>query len=217
MSRVVLVHGAVDRAASYADVVAHLAGTGGAESYDRRGYGSAWERLPDSMEDHIDDLLEVVGDRPCTVVGHSMGGLVALGAALRAPDLVTAVGLYETALPWETWWTADERAALVEEVGDTAERALAGADPSTRPRLRAAWEACLRDVEAVLTEPFPWADVSVPVTVASGSASTSRSARDVPAVAARLGCAAVLIEGAGNQAHRTHAEAYARFVAACRG
>src|SRR5258707_15217997 len=92
---VVLVHGAVDSGDSFTEVVHRLDGIQ-AVTYDRRGCGSAWELFKPNLTlaDHVDDLLDVVGGRPAAVVGHSLGGLVAIGAALRRPDLIRAVGLY---------------------------------------------------------------------------------------------------------------------------
>ena len=37
----------------------------------------------DTLDGHVDDLLAVIDGRPAVVVGHSYGGDIALGAALR--------------------------------------------------------------------------------------------------------------------------------------
>lgn len=69
------------------------------------GYGAGksppWNRDRPAMLDHEVDLLasalERTGD-PCALVGHSYGGAVALVAALRRPQRVRAIALYEPTL-----------------------------------------------------------------------------------------------------------------------
>lgn len=84
---VVLVHGSMDRATSFARVRHRLAGFH-TVSYDRRGYRRSLRARPPatSLDDHVDDLLQVMGGRPGVVAGHSYGGDVAMGAAVRRPD-----------------------------------------------------------------------------------------------------------------------------------
>ena len=38
------------------------------------------------------------------VVGHSFGGVTAMGAAVRAPQLVDSLVLYETSVAWVPGW-----------------------------------------------------------------------------------------------------------------
>lgn len=211
MNRVVLVHGVADRASNFAEVVAALP-PGPVLTYDRRGCGERWRQLPDSLQQHIDDLLHVIGDQPAAVVGHSLGGVIALGAALRRPDLVGAVGLFETAIPWAPWWSAAQRQAMISDMERTAASALQSAAHSELPRQRAVWAATRRDVSALLEEPFPWLEVTVPVRVALGTRSRGRSAADAPRVAVALGTPVTRIDGAGHSAHRTHPAQFAGFV-----
>ena len=56
------------------------------------------------MDAQVADLVDVLAGRPAVVFGHSYGGNVALAAADRHPDLVRAVGVYETPLSWLDWW-----------------------------------------------------------------------------------------------------------------
>lgn len=99
-SPVLLIHGtggpawfgSVDRFASRHRVV----------DYDRRGFGSS---TPVSARGYLDTqitdaiaLLEKLGLRDSVVVGHSWGGLVALGLAIRAPELVSRLVLMEPPL-----------------------------------------------------------------------------------------------------------------------
>ena len=99
----VCVHGALDRAASFARVARrldHLA----VVAYDRRGYQGSRDRGVGDLEDHVGDLVRVVEAEarsgPVLVLGHSFGGLVAMGAALRTPEAIGLVVAYESPFPW---------------------------------------------------------------------------------------------------------------------
>jgi pimeloyl-ACP methyl ester carboxylesterase len=63
---------------------------------DRRGFGES----PDTeMSDYDVDADDVIGlmDRPSHLVGHSYGGVVAMIAATRRPELVASLALIEPA------------------------------------------------------------------------------------------------------------------------
>src|SRR5258708_7392602 len=53
-----------------------------------------------SSFDHVADLLTFLDGRLAVVVGHSFGGVTAMGAAVRAPGAVDALVLYETSMAW---------------------------------------------------------------------------------------------------------------------
>jgi pimeloyl-ACP methyl ester carboxylesterase len=71
-------------------------------TFHRRGYaGSSAVTGPVGVEEHADDaaaLLELLDIERAHVVGHSSGGLIALGVACRHPDLVESVVLLEAPL-----------------------------------------------------------------------------------------------------------------------
>lgn len=68
--------------------------------------------LADDLKLYVQDLLQVVGERRAVVVGHSLGGDVALAAAIEAPDRIVAVGAYEPPLPRMAWWPRRSQASL---------------------------------------------------------------------------------------------------------
>jgi pimeloyl-ACP methyl ester carboxylesterase len=72
---VVLVHGSLDRAGSFARVIRRLADLH-TVAYDRRGYHRSRHVVPvhDTLDGHVDDLLLVIDSRPAVVIGHSYGG-----------------------------------------------------------------------------------------------------------------------------------------------
>jgi 2-succinyl-6-hydroxy-2,4-cyclohexadiene-1-carboxylate synthase len=82
---VVLLHGFTHTGASWDPVVAALAERYRAVAPDIRGHGSASKRGPVTLGAVLDDLAEVA-PAPFTLVGYSMGGRIALHAAL-APAL----------------------------------------------------------------------------------------------------------------------------------
>ncbi len=106
---VVLIHGSLDRSASFARVLRRLDDLH-TVIYDRRGYHRSRDALPlnTTLDGHVDDLLDVIGDRPAVVVGHSYGGDIALGAAVRAGSpTILSVAAYEPPMPWLAVWPAN--------------------------------------------------------------------------------------------------------------
>lgn len=99
---VVCVHGALDRAASFARLARRL-GDVEVVAYDRRGYQGSRDLGVGDLADHVEDLVRVVAAAnagPVVVLGHSFGGLVAMGAAVRAPESIALVLAYESPFPW---------------------------------------------------------------------------------------------------------------------
>lgn len=90
---VLLLHGGNQSAHSWDLCSLNLCGDWSVYALDQRGHGdSEWSRgahydVPELMQDAAAFIRDVIG-RPCIVVGHSMGGLVACSLALHAPDLV---------------------------------------------------------------------------------------------------------------------------------
>jgi len=99
-----LIHGTGGNTAMFTDVVGQLAGAYRVISYDRRGFtrteAPALGRKG-YLRRHADDaagLLRELGAPSATVVGWSMGGVIALALALQHPKAVSRLVLYEPPL-----------------------------------------------------------------------------------------------------------------------
>ncbi|HZN14894.1 MAG TPA: alpha/beta hydrolase [Acidimicrobiales bacterium] len=224
--RVVLVHGTMDRASSFAKVVGHLRDLD-VITYDRRGYGNQRHRPPVALEDHIDELLSYIGDEPAVVVGHSIGGDFALAAACRRPDLVRAIGAWEAPLAWLPWWpeqSAGTRAVAPGlDPGAAAELFMRGvAGDETWERLPAATQAMRRqegtamliDVRGIrAAAPFDAALVKAPVVTGRGGASKPYHRRSAEWLVDNVADAELFdIAGASHGAHASHPQEFAAFV-----
>jgi pimeloyl-ACP methyl ester carboxylesterase len=207
LPRVVLVHGTRDDAAGF-DRVVELLDDLTVVRYTRRGWGEE-DVVPEggaSLDVHVDDLLDILGDEPSVVVGHSFGGNVAIPAALRRPHLVLALGLWETTLLWHPEWpavTADALRATIARV-----RSKDGGS-SRQHRHRALFVA---EGEIALSAEHDLASLSVPTVIAIGEHSVRFFGEGTTAVARSLGIDHLVVPGAGHLAHRDQPEAFATFV-----
>ncbi len=163
--RVVLVHGAMDRSASFVRAVRHL-GELRVIRYDRRGFGRSLEAGPPTgLAGHVTDLLDIVGEGPAVVVGHSYGGVVAVVAAISRPERIRAVGTFEAPRPWESWWptaspghratdaVTPESAAEVFMRRLVGDRRWEGLPERTRAARRAEGQALLVDLLSIRGAP----------------------------------------------------------------
>jgi pimeloyl-ACP methyl ester carboxylesterase len=219
---VVFVHGVLDRGRSFRRVARVLDGECRTVWYDRRGYGAAVDApgTPAGVAEHADDLLDVLDGRHAVVVGHSFGGVTALAAALRAPDVVDALVLYETGMAWLPTW--DDR--ILQELlwGEEPERAGArlmyGAryDAMTDDE-RAALE---REAQAFVAEersvrqggpPFDVAALRVPLVYGCGDRYHFSAVPDYLRTTLPE-AEIVVLPGVDHNAHRNQPEAYAGLV-----
>jgi pimeloyl-ACP methyl ester carboxylesterase len=225
---VVFVHGSLDRASSFARVLRRLPDLH-TLAYDRRGYDrSRLSPVHDSIDGHVDDLLAVVDGRPAVVVGHSYGGVVALGAALSeaGKGSILSLAAYEPPLPWlgfrrrvpladRVTRDADEDAAEAAErffrrmVGDGAWDRL---PDEVKAERRADGPALVAELGAIRLEtpPFDPTDLAVPAVFGRGGASLPHH-RDAVAWLVSHVRDSVMIEipGAAHGAHLTHPDAFA--------
>ena len=130
---VVLVHGLADDHRAWRRVVAPLMLTRRVVLYDLRGHGNSPLGDADgSLAQLGADLVEVLDDagiERATIAGFSLGGTIAMRAAIDAPDRVSALALIGTSSRVNSaargWY--EERAALVEN-GDPELRATLDRD-----------------------------------------------------------------------------------------
>jgi len=218
------VHGAMDRAASFGRMARHLEAFH-VVRYDRRGYSKSRAIGVGTLDDHVDDLLAVIGDRKVVVFGHSIGGVIALLAARRRADLVSSVVAYEAPTPWEDWWPQPEAGAaepateaeafMRRAIGD---RYWSRLPARTREDRRAEGQALQADIASIQAAPFVAEDIDVPVLVAAGSATTWWHARAARALAARLPEGEyVEVPDAQHGVHLTHPRASAALVVRAAG
>jgi pimeloyl-ACP methyl ester carboxylesterase len=241
----VLVHGATADHTTWRTSGPLLAARHALHAVDRRGRGASGDGDPGepyAIEREFDDLAAVVDavaaetGSPVDVVGHSYGGRVALGAALRTPRLRRLVS-YEGAPPAAFglgYQDADAGTVRrIEELvaaGDRDEalatfmRVIVGmpepdlaafrADPIW-PRRAAAIDTTVRELRAETSAAGSLdalGAVRQPVLQILGGTSTEPFAAATAALDARLRNGRVVtIPGARHAAHHTHA---AEFVAA---
>lgn len=230
---VVLVHGTMDRATSLAKVARRLPALH-VVRYDRRGYGDSrvdaggepWP-LPTTIEDHVADLIDVLGGTPSVVVGHSMGGTIALAAAARHPELVLSVGAFESPRPWVEWWPVETPGAHAAEeaatdppavaerfmrrmIGDAQWERLPSRSRETR---RAEGPALISDVTTIRARAYDDDAIRCPVLAGFGSQSNDHHARAAEELADLVPDGELfVVDGARHGAHLTHPDEVAAFV-----
>lgn len=227
---VVLVHGSMDRSGSWVRVVRELRDRHTVR-YDRRGYGRSLGVGPGEMQEHIADLLVVIGGRASVVAGHSYGAAIALAAAQREPDLVRGVVSYEGPMPWRDFWptTSGGANAMAEvrdgaAIGDAAERFLRRhigdekwerLPQKTRDERRAEGAALLTELASARDggSPYDPRKLRVPVVSARGSVSEAYLMHGADVLAEEIPLAEhAVIEGASHGGHQSHPAEFAELI-----
>lgn len=90
--RLLLLHGFPEFSGAWAELAPHLTDHFFCIAPDQRGYGQTGG--PDDVKAYttsalVQDMAEVIGVGPVTVLGHDWGSAVAYGLAMFRPDLVT--------------------------------------------------------------------------------------------------------------------------------
>jgi pimeloyl-ACP methyl ester carboxylesterase len=218
---VVFVHGVLGRGSSFDRVADLLTSRCRMRWYDRRGYGRSRDANgPCGIETHVTDLLALLDDRPAVVVGHSFGGVTAMGAAVRGRGAVDALVLYETSMAWvpgfddrimEGVLSADDPdvAGLRMMLGDRYD-AMSDDDRAGRRLDGKAFIAEERSVRGG-APPFDVAEIRAPIVYGRSDP------RVMPEVIDHLQqhvehVEVVTLAGAGHHAHRTAPEAFAQLV-----
>ena len=234
-----LVHGASADHTTFRVVGPLLARRFAVHAIDRRGRGASGDTDPYAVEREFEDVAAVAeavatdAGEPVAVIGHSFGGRVALGGALRSAA-IRAVVCYEGAPPAAGAGYqpdgAEERVRERLDAGDPdgalatflAEIVGMSADDLARyradpvwPRRAAAAHTIVRELDA---EASPAASLDAlgavrqPVLQILGGASVPAFRLATEALDARLADGrVVVIDGAKHAAHHTHP---AEFVAA---
>lgn len=98
---IVLLHGLMGRATTWWSVAQWLTSYGHVVGLDARAHGFSPLRGAASTEEFADDVVDLIlslDSGPAVLVGHSMGGLHALVAAARRPELVRGVVMEDMAV-----------------------------------------------------------------------------------------------------------------------
>ncbi len=229
---VVFVHGSMDRQAAFVRVLKHLPDVTTA-LYDRRGYGtSADVGGPFDVENHLSDLdrvLDTVDPSRIGVVlvGHSFGGVVALSCAARSPERVLGVGVYESPMSWESWWSSTSGGARAVEmrhdpelaaenflkrfIGEERWNELPDGVKSRRRREGRALVGELADIRR--HRPYRFADIRCPVVSAVGSLAPDHMRRGAQLLADECSPRPlVVIDGAHHNAPVSHPSIFAEAV-----
>lgn len=167
----VMLHGLVsgNMASWYSSIAVPLSATHRVLLYDQRGHGSSPVTPAGyDLDSQSDDLRAVLahhgtGEMPLTVIGHSMGALIALRFALRWPQHVQRLVLVDAPMPACDHVAPSLRGVTSREaLSDYVEQHLAGA-AGLRGRRRERLQqrlaslffdsSLLRDVLAMTAEP----------------------------------------------------------------
>jgi pimeloyl-ACP methyl ester carboxylesterase len=132
---IILVHGAANSARVWTYWQEMLADRGYAShAIDLRGHGASppTDLSTTTMRDYADDMTSFTGDlEACTLIGWSMGGLVAMMAAERATNVRACIGL----APSTPALTRDPSVPLRKGVFDAAEYGITSDDPDHQPAM----------------------------------------------------------------------------------
>jgi pimeloyl-ACP methyl ester carboxylesterase len=204
---VVLVHGTRDEGASFDAVTRELDGIE-VVTYDRRGWGPApvWNGEPATLADHAGDLLALLGERPATVVGHSMGGNVAIAAAIARPDLIASLGVWETAMPWAPWWQGEHPRLIRAAIRRMQEKPPGTSRQNHERRL------FLAEATEGLSPSYDLSRLATRTVVGHGTATIPAFGPGMHALAEVIGGEIFSLPGAGHMAHREEPAGFAAFV-----
>lgn len=226
---VVLIHGSMDRQSGFRRLAKSLSTTNRVLTYDRRGYAdSSHAKGPFGVGQQVADLLEVLGDGPAVLVGHSFGGAVALAASCRHPDLVQGVVVYESPMSWESWWPTDSGGSRAVAMADDPEAAaeaflirfigerLWNRLPEGTKRARRAEGVALVGELGDLRAGAAWRpdDLRVPVVSGYGSRARGHIRRASEIIGALPDGRAVMLEGAHHNAHSAEPATFERMLIA---
>ena len=222
---VVCVHGGLDRGGSFARIARRLERFD-LVTYDRRGYQGSRDLGVGTPGDHVSDLLTLIrAEREHSrvlVFGHSVGGVVALGAAVAEPSLVDLVVAYESPLPW-VLPREHSRPVIGEDPREEAEiffkrmvsrsawERLSDAEKESRRLDGPALLADLRSVRGVA--PFDLSTLGVPSAYVHGDGVLAPYYRELSALLSeRYSIRTLEMTGAGHGAHLANPDQLAELL-----
>src|SRR5437899_2509974 len=210
----VLVHGVFDTCLSFEGVIEYLHPDFTVLTYDRRGWARSSDAAPsESIDHHADDLLGLLDGRRATFVGHSYGGTVALVAAVRQPDLVSALGLFEPSMQWMPWWPSMEEIAEEAPAEQAHFRHGLEGRPRRTPEQRDRDQLRLQhELQLIAVPPCSLDELTAPRLVGRGVLSAQWRYDATDRLAELLECDLVKIDDAGHTAHRMQPKAFAEFA-----
>jgi len=97
---IIILHGLFGSAQNWAGIGRRLSPLGRVFALDLRNHGDSPHAPSHSLADCVQDLLDWVRERgfePIRLIGHSMGGLVAMGFAIAHPGLTAGVASIDIA------------------------------------------------------------------------------------------------------------------------
>jgi pimeloyl-ACP methyl ester carboxylesterase len=176
--------------------------------------------------------LAALEEVPAVVVGHSYGGNVAMMASLLRPDLVLAVGAFETPMPWMAWWPQNTSGGIALNMARRGDREKAPAEAAeafmrsivgdsiwnrlpdkTKQARRAEGAALLADLNGIQQGHYDPASVSVPVVIGRGSEARGHHLEGSERLRGLLPDAELfVVDGGGHGAHTSHPDGFADFV-----
>ena len=171
----VMLHGLFGRAANFGTVQARLAERRRVVALDLRGHGHSPHATPvdyAAMAADVAETLRALESWPCALLGHSMGGKVAMTLALRQPDAVAALIVADIApIQYPSHFGAFVAAmrrlemtpGLTRTAADMALREAVPSDPvrrfllqNFRPGAEPGWTCDLPAIAAALPEIESW-------------------------------------------------------------
>lgn len=221
--RTVVIHGIADSSRSFRGWAGGLRGLGiPCRTFDRRNYADSASTGTWRVSDHALDALDVLAagletddgaeDRSGHLVGHSLGGLIAMEAALTGP--VRSLVLYEPACPWTPTWHRGHAAemARIAAMSDSDAMKATWVNERDHHRLR----GTVSDLRALYQDlgEIDLDRVRMPVLVVHGTESARHVIDTARWIADRLPDGHLVeLAGAGHDAHVTHHDALSSITA----